>query len=64
MMIVAHDQMTDLSEIDPRVEACLSLFMQRVLHCPRLELLLGPEGFLLVKDLTEFGQIHLDYCLL
>ena len=51
----------DLSEVDARVEAGLSLFVQRVLHRARLELLLRPESLLLVEHLAELAQIHLGH---
>ena len=51
----------DLSEVDARVEAGLSLLVQRVLHRARLELLLRPESLLLVEHLAELAQIHLGH---
>ena len=51
-------QFDNLSEVDAGVEAGLGLLMQRVLHRPRLELLLGPKRLLLVKHLAELGQVH------
>ena len=51
----------DLSEVDARVKAGLSLFVQRVLHRARLELLLRPESLLLVEHLAELAQIHFDH---
>ena len=50
---------SDLSQVDPGVEAGLGLLVQGVLHRARLELLLRPERLLLVKHLTELAQIHL-----
>ena len=49
---------SDLSEVDPGVEAGLGLLVQGVLHRSRLELLLRPERLLLVKHLAELAQIH------
>ena len=49
---------SDLSQVDPGVEAGLGLLVQGVLHCARLELLLRPEGLLLVEHLAELAKIH------
>jgi len=51
-------QFDDLPEIDARIEAGLSLFVQRVFHRSGLEFLLWPESLLLVEHLAELGQIH------
>jgi len=53
-------QLDDLPEVDPGVEAGLGLLVQGILHRPRLELLLWPKCFFLVKYFTEFCEIHDD----
>ena len=48
-----------MSEVYPGVEAGLGLLVQRVLHGPRLKLLLRPERLLLVEHLAELRrQVH------
>ena len=53
-------KLDDLPQVDPGVEAGLSLLVKGVLHRSRLELLLWPKCFFLVKYFTEFREIHGD----
>ena len=58
--VLSFGQFDDLSQVDPGVETGLSLLVKRILHRPRLELLLGPKCFLFVEYFTEFCEVHVD----
>jgi len=51
--IFSLGQFDHLPQVDPRVEAGLGLLVQRVFHCARLELFLGPESFLFIEHFTK-----------
>ena len=58
--VLSFGKFDDLSQVDPRVETGLGLFVKGVLHSARLELLFGSKCFLFVKYFTELCEVHAD----
>ena len=56
--VLSFGKLDDLSQIDPRVETGLGLFVKGILHCARLELLFGAKCFLFVENFTELCEVH------